>query len=114
MQKHVAKVEELENKIRFISTTFTTLIITDICIVLCLIFSIFTYRSLLVEKATNEMVIDRLRQDLAANKSHIQAMSRKLDRVYSEVESKCKTWQTPDVQVALSLCLCCCIHILAS
>ncbi|KAJ4899459.1 Protein At-4/1 [Raphanus sativus] len=60
MQKHVAKVEELENKIR----------------------------SLLVEKATNEMVIDRLRQDLAANKSHIQAMSRKLDRVYSEVESK--------------------------
>ncbi|KAG5407106.1 hypothetical protein IGI04_013225 [Brassica rapa subsp. trilocularis] len=60
MQKHVAKVEELENKIR----------------------------SVLVEKATNEMVIDRLRQDLAANKSHIQAMSRKLDRVYSEVESK--------------------------
>nr|VDD40391.1 unnamed protein product [Brassica oleracea] len=60
MQKHVAKVEELENK----------------------------FRSLLVEKATNEMVIDRLRQDLAANKSHIQAMSRKLDRVYSEVESK--------------------------
>ena len=40
MQKHVAKVEELENKIRFISTTFTTLIETDICIVLCLIFSI--------------------------------------------------------------------------
>ncbi|KAL0763227.1 hypothetical protein Bca101_079378 [Brassica carinata] len=69
MQKHVAKVEELENKIR----------------------------SLLVEKATNEMVIDRLRQDLAANKSHIQAMSRKLDRVYSEVESKCKNWHTPDV-----------------
>ncbi|KAJ0263262.1 Protein At-4/1 [Hirschfeldia incana] len=60
IQKHVAKVEELENKIR----------------------------SLLVEKATNEMVIDRLRQDLSANKSHIQAMSRKLDRVYSEVESK--------------------------
>ncbi|CAH8332243.1 unnamed protein product [Eruca vesicaria subsp. sativa] len=60
MQKHVVKVEELENKIR----------------------------SLLVEKATNEMVIDRLRQDLATNKSHIQAMSRKLDRVYSEVESK--------------------------
>ncbi|KAH0871196.1 hypothetical protein HID58_078218 [Brassica napus] len=69
MQKHVAKVEELENK----------------------------FRSLLVEKATNEMVIDRLRQDLAANKSHIQAMSRKLDRVYSEVESKCKNWHTPDV-----------------
>ena len=43
------------------------------------------------------MVIDRLRQDLAANKSHIQAMSRKLDRVYSEVESKCKNWQAPDV-----------------
>ncbi|CAN8325968.1 unnamed protein product [Cochlearia groenlandica] len=59
-QKHMTKVEELENKIR----------------------------SLLVEKATNEMVIDRLRQDLAANKSHIQAMSKKLDRVFSEVESK--------------------------
>ncbi|CAH2077918.1 unnamed protein product [Thlaspi arvense] len=59
-QKHVTKVEELENKIR----------------------------SLLVEKATNEMVIDRLRQDLSANKSHVQAMSRKLDRVYAEAESK--------------------------
>ncbi|CAA7060326.1 unnamed protein product [Microthlaspi erraticum] len=59
-QMHVTKVEELENKIR----------------------------SLLVEKATNEMVVDRLRQELSANKSHIQAMSKKLDRVYSEVESK--------------------------
>ncbi|XP_024005711.1 protein At-4/1 isoform X2 [Eutrema salsugineum] len=59
-QKHVTKIEELENKIR----------------------------NLLVEKATNEMVIDRLRQDLSANKSHIQAMSKKLDRVFSEVESK--------------------------
>ncbi|CAE6176264.1 unnamed protein product [Arabidopsis arenosa] len=59
-QKHVTKVEELENKIR----------------------------SLLVEKATNDMVIDRLRQDLTANKSHIQAMSKKLDRVVTEVECK--------------------------
>ncbi|XP_023633632.1 protein At-4/1 isoform X2 [Capsella rubella] len=59
-QKHVTKVEELENKIR----------------------------SLMVEKATNDMVIDRLRQDLTANKSHIQAMSKKLDRVVSEVECK--------------------------
>lgn len=49
------------------------------------------YRSLLVEKATNDMVIDRLRQDLTANKSHIQAMSKKLDRVVTEVECKCKT-----------------------
>ncbi|KAL9288150.1 hypothetical protein AtEden1_Chr4g0303631 [Arabidopsis thaliana] len=59
-QKHVTKVEELEYKIR----------------------------SLLVEKATNDMVIDRLRQDLTANKSHIQAMSKKLDRVVTEVECK--------------------------
>ncbi|VVB11461.1 unnamed protein product [Arabis nemorensis] len=59
-QKHATKVEELEHKIR----------------------------SLLVEKATNEMVTDRLRQDLTVNKSHIQAMSKKLDRVFSEVESK--------------------------
>lgn len=44
----------------------------------------------MVEKATNDMVIDRLRQDLTANKSHIQAMSKKLDRVVSEVERKCK------------------------
>ncbi|XP_010433562.1 PREDICTED: protein At-4/1-like [Camelina sativa] len=61
-QKHVTNVEELENKIR----------------------------SLLVEKATNDMVIDRLRQDLTASKSHIQAMSKKLDRVVSEVECKYK------------------------
>ncbi|KFK40845.1 hypothetical protein AALP_AA2G049000 [Arabis alpina] len=59
-QKNVTKIEELENKIR----------------------------SLLVEKATNEMIIDRLRQDLTVNKSHIEAMSKKLNRIYSEVESK--------------------------
>ncbi|XP_010539411.1 PREDICTED: protein At-4/1 [Tarenaya hassleriana] len=57
---HASKVEKLENKIR----------------------------SLLLEKATNEMVVDRLRQDLTSHKKHIQSLSKRLDQVYSDVESK--------------------------
>ncbi|XP_050228959.1 protein At-4/1 [Mercurialis annua] len=45
-------------------------------------------RGLLVEKATSESSIMRLRQDLAAHKNHVQTLANKLERVRFDVESK--------------------------
>ncbi|KAK8978574.1 hypothetical protein V6N11_055561 [Hibiscus sabdariffa] len=45
-------------------------------------------RGLLLEKATNEATIIRQRKDLATHKSHAQVLSKKLDQLQSDEESK--------------------------
>ncbi|MBA0737778.1 hypothetical protein Gogos_011225, partial [Gossypium gossypioides] len=45
-------------------------------------------RGLLLEKATNEATIIQLRKDLATHKSHAQVLSKKLDQLQSDEESK--------------------------
>ncbi|KAK8703539.1 hypothetical protein V6N13_047194 [Hibiscus sabdariffa] len=45
-------------------------------------------RGLLLEKATNEAAINQLRKDLAAHKGHAQVLSKKLDQLQSDEESK--------------------------
>ncbi|KAI9190874.1 hypothetical protein LWI28_000092 [Acer negundo] len=45
-------------------------------------------RGLLHEKATNEATINHLRQDLASHKTHMQALTYRLDQVHFDIESK--------------------------
>ncbi|GMJ01716.1 hypothetical protein like AT4G26020 [Hibiscus trionum] len=45
-------------------------------------------RGLLLEQATNEATIIQLRKDLAMHKSHAQLLSKKLDQVQSDEESR--------------------------
>ncbi|KAF3452706.1 hypothetical protein FNV43_RR03139 [Rhamnella rubrinervis] len=45
-------------------------------------------RGYLIEKATSEATINHLRQDLAAHRSHIQALGTRLDQVHLGIESK--------------------------
>ncbi|MBA0764575.1 hypothetical protein Gotri_013915, partial [Gossypium trilobum] len=45
-------------------------------------------RGLLLEKETNEATIIQLRKDLATHKSHAQVLSKKLDQLQSDEESK--------------------------
>ncbi|XP_038991852.1 protein At-4/1 [Hibiscus syriacus] len=45
-------------------------------------------RGLLLEKATNEATIIQLREVLAAHKSHAEVLSKKLDQLQSDEESK--------------------------
>ncbi|KAB1204296.1 Protein At-4/1 [Morella rubra] len=45
-------------------------------------------RGLRLEKSTSEATINLLRQDLAAHKSHMQTLAKRLDCVHFDVESK--------------------------
>uniref|UniRef100_A0A2N9G3E9 Protein At-4/1 n=1 Tax=Fagus sylvatica TaxID=28930 RepID=A0A2N9G3E9_FAGSY len=45
-------------------------------------------RGLLLEKATNQATVNLLRQDLAAHKTHIHTLAKRLDHVHFDVDSK--------------------------
>ena len=67
----------------------------------------FTFiRGLLLEKATNEATINHLRQDLAAHKTHMQALAYRLDQVHFDTESKCKGLLMVNSLIPLPVLIC--------